>query len=1000
MNQIIEQTLLIEEKIKYYFNGQKVDFNFYKEWRNVNTLLNDKYFDIMLKYMNISKEEFAFTLQSDILKDFDIYEKWFKEFINILDNFNYEEINYNLGVYVATLPFTEFLKDTLSNKIKKLQNIKVAEKVIDSFIENHLLEMFNLTGKILALKLDDYKKTNKFNSKNSEDRFIEFLTSTFNSRDSYFKFYKEFPVLAKLIVIRTNYLLNNFIQILSRLDNDYKEVKQFFSIHNYKLSEIKLSIGDSHEQGKSVAILNFDNIKVVYKPKNLKISLAFEEFISWYTNKSNLLEIKLPKGIYKDNYTYNEFIEPKVCNNNIEIERFYIRYGYLIAISYLFSINDLHLENIIANGEYPVIIDIETSFQYINNFENSNVYSEIMRKLLIESVSNTCLLPTQLKIDNKESIELSAFNGKQVKLSKKYLSPIKINTDEFHYEKISGIYSPYGDNIPKNKNKYEVDIQSYKIKILEGFDEFINFILKNKEDLLKNINIFKGLKIRCLLKNTEKYVSMIRYSNHPNYNIEMKYRERLMMNLWAYPYLDKRPVLSEIKDLIFNDIPIFYSYTDSTSLIDSRGKVYKDYFENSGLNISKDRISNLTKEVIKEQQIILLTSLGLADNYLNENKKDKKIIYTTQHFNYIKQSKKITDELIENSILREEECSFININCDKNKHWELKPCNESLYNGLSGISILFLELYRETNQNKYLNYYYKIIQTAINQSKILPIESAFTGYLSPIYPIILEKLYFDNIKYIEYIKNIFESIQKLNIEDIRKIQGCDYISGISGIIKLLRISYNIFGEEYISKNIIDKFIFVFNERINSIEYKEFYQCGITHGISGIVLSLCGYENIEENLLKDMLHKEVELSIKQKDTKKWFSNLLSMIQVRLYLLKEYSSIIDKYQLEYLISQLENKLDTMLPNDTICYGVGSIAITLKMIFDETKDKKWIEKLNLLLTNMYLNSLYEDYSIPKIDKIKSKGLFDGISGIGWLYLYLEKSINNILLLETKNR
>lgn len=999
MSQMLENTLLIEEKLEKHFNNKKVDFNFYEEWRNVNTLLNDKYFDIMLKHMNISKEEFAFALQPNILNNYNTDEKWIIEFLKILDNFNYKKINYKLGIQVATLPFTEFLNNNLVNKIKKLQNIKVSEKVIKNFIDAHLSEMFNLTGKILALKLDDYKKTNNFNSKNSEDRFIEFLTSTFNSRDSYFKFYEEFPVLAKLIVVRTNYLLNNFIQILSRLDNDYKEVKQFFSIHNYKLSEIKLSLGDSHEQGKSVAILNFDNIKVVYKPKNLKISLAFEEFIKWYTNKSNLLDIKLPKGIYKDNYTYNEFIEQKVCNDNFEIEKFYIRYGYLIAISYLFGINDLHLENIIANGEYPVIVDIETSFQPLNSFENYSVNYKIMNKLIIESVRNTCLLPTQLKVNNnEESVELSAFNGKQVKLSKKYLMPVKINTDEFHYEKISGMYSPKGYNIPKNKYKYEVDIQSYRIKILEGFNEFINFILKNKKDLLKNINIFRGLKIRCLLKGTEKYASMIRYSNHPNYNIEMKYRERLMMNLWAYPYLDKRPILSEIKDLIFNDIPIFYSYTDSTDLIDSRGKVYQNYYKNSGFSISKNRISNLTKEVISKQQTILLISLGLVDNYLNEKKKDKNIIYSKLNFNYMKQSENICNKLIEDSILQGEECSFINIDCDMNNHWQLKPCNESLYNGLSGISILFLELYKQTNQNKYLNYYNKIIQTAINQSKLLPIDSAFTGYLSPIYPIILEKLYFNKTKYIDYIKNTFEYIKKLDIEDIRKIKRCDYLSGISGIIKLLKTSYEIFGEEYISKETIDKFVFVFNERINNTEYKEFYQYGIAHGISGIVLSLCGTENIKENLLKDMLKREVEFSIKQKDIKKWCWGLPGMIQARLYLLKKYPSIIDKHQLKYLVSKLENELNTLLSNDTLCHGVGSIIITIKMIFDETKDEKWLDKLNLLITNIYLYSLYEDYSIPKINKIKSKGLFDGISGIGWLYIYVSKSINNILLLETK--
>ena len=36
------------------------------------------------------------------------------------------------------------------------------------------------------------------------------------------------------------------------------------------------------------------------------------------------------------------------------------RYGKLIGIAFLFNVTDLHYENIIAHGEYPVIIDNET----------------------------------------------------------------------------------------------------------------------------------------------------------------------------------------------------------------------------------------------------------------------------------------------------------------------------------------------------------------------------------------------------------------------------------------------------------------------------------------------------------------------------------------------------------------------------------------------------------------------------------------------------------------
>ena len=49
------------------------------------------------------------------------------------------------------------------------------------------------------------------------------------------------------------------------------------------------------------------------------------------------------------------------------------------------------------------------------------------------------------------------------------------------------------------------------------------------------------------------------------------------------------------------------------------------------------------------------------------------------------------------------------------------------------------------------------------------------------------------------------------------------------------------------------------------------------------------------------------------------------------------------------------------------------------------------------MYMHSLYEGYKVSSVGDIESKGIFDGISGVSWMYLYAKRDINNILLLET---
>ncbi|XUD04437.1 hypothetical protein IGJ34_002410 [Enterococcus sp. AZ177] len=101
------------------------------------------------------------------------------------------------------------------------------------------------------------------------------------------------------------------------------------------------------------------------------------------------------------------------------------------------------------------------------------------------------------------------------------------------------------------------------------------------------------------------------FSSHPNYCSEMRDREKLFENIWAYPHEDQRIVKSELDDILYNDIPIFYTFVDSQNIIDSRGKIIENFFKRSGYEIVTEKIKNLNKESIEEQVDLLIVNLQL-----------------------------------------------------------------------------------------------------------------------------------------------------------------------------------------------------------------------------------------------------------------------------------------------------------------------------------------------------------------------------------------------------
>lgn len=993
----VMKTKTIDEKVSTFSAKEDIDYSYLEEWRNVRTLLSDKYLKIMLEESSLSKNQLAYALQSlEHEQNRGEQADWLKLFYEIMNEFDYKSINYELGVLVPSQPFAHFLRKKLMITFKSIKNIEVSEQVLDKFVEAHLRELFEVSGKIVALKLEEFKKSKKNPKRESDDKFHQFLCTSFHSKNSFYKFYEEFSVLARISTMRTIFLLESFTMMLENIDNDYLEIQNFLKLSTLKLTNIVLSTGDSHERGKSVSIVNFQEKKLVYKPKDLNISKAFEKFIDWYTSNSNLLDIKIPKGIYKDKYTYNEYIEPVKCKSICEIENYYERYGYLIAICYIFSLNDLHVENLIANGGYPVIIDLETMFHVSSQMENDSLYFELLRKLELESVSSSFLLPTKLQIGEDNSVDLSALSGKKVELNQKILGPVDINTDNFHYKKIPS-YFDGGNNIPKINDLESVNYEVYVLKIIEGFDKFIDFVQKNKVKFCEIIEIFSDKKTRVILKGTEKYMSMIRYSNHPSYNKEMKYRERLMMNLWAYPYKDKRVVKSEVTDLLFNDIPIFYSYSNSRDLYDSRGQVYTDYFEITGLQQSINRILSLNKKSIFNQRSILLSSLNLWDQFLNKPVRKKDLIFKSQRFDLLAKAKNICELLKEDMIFKQDQCSLVNVDCSESKHWKIVPSDESLYGGLSGIALLFLESYVVSNEKKYFDFYKILIKTAVKQSRSLSFSGAFSGWLSPIYPMILEYKYLGTIHDRKFFDYTMKKLSELTAEQIENFKDIDYISGLAGIIRLLSTTKSLITNDPFVDTALKNFSSVFIEKIESDNFS-MSKLGIAHGISGIMLGLVSLPSgiCKTNFIKKQLASEFKLFNLQENSYKWCWGLSGMIQARLAIFKIAPRSIDENELDNLIKcywEISNKL---VDEDSLCHGNGSVIITMKMIFEYTEDERWNNLAYQWLSNIAMYAELHEYKVPYIGDVSAKGLFDGISGVGWLYLYMYQPNNNILLLE----
>lgn len=127
-------------------------------------------------------------------------------------------------------------------------------------------------------------------------------------------------------------------------------------------------------------------------------------------------QLLTPKVLNKGSYGYAKFIHHHSCSNEKEIEHFYGRLGAQLAVLYCLNAVDFHHENIIAAGDQPVLIDLESLFHlYIGNSPESLSAEEKAVSILNRSVQSTGILPAPIYYrDNPRAkgMDVSGMSGR------------------------------------------------------------------------------------------------------------------------------------------------------------------------------------------------------------------------------------------------------------------------------------------------------------------------------------------------------------------------------------------------------------------------------------------------------------------------------------------------------------------------------------------------------------------------------------------------------------
>jgi type 2 lantibiotic biosynthesis protein LanM len=275
-------------------------------------------------------------------------------------------------------------------------------------------------------------------------------------------------------------------------------------------------------------------LKLVYKPKDLGIEQAYVNLLAWLNQHSAPLPFKLFQVLNRSGYGWVEFIESFLSKDKEESKRYYQRSGMLLCLVYLLDSTDLHHENIIACGEHPVLIDLETLMhpwvREVEEIEGNNTGVKFLANQQIwDSVLRTALLPHWQFIYQGQPYDASGLGG---------VSPKKQSDQQHEEGNITNNKTEHQKaSLPNNNLKYKIQsskpnlpfpdqtksaLEDYYQDIIDGFQQMYmyGFLMNHQQELLaldSPLTAFSGQPVRFVFRNTSTYLSLLQHTLNPKF---------------------------------------------------------------------------------------------------------------------------------------------------------------------------------------------------------------------------------------------------------------------------------------------------------------------------------------------------------------------------------------------------------------------------------------------------------------------------------------------------
>lgn len=417
-------------------------------------------------------------------------------------------------------------------------------------------------SRVLLLELHAARLAGALDADNETAQFEQFVENALQPAFAEHLDRRYPPLRARLETLLANQA--NAIHLLaSRFAADREELVKLLGLPAGRLISVALGQGDLHAGGQTVARLTIDGGTVMYKPRSLRVDETLDAFLRHIFGES-MERVRVPPVIDHHDYGWAAFVEHRYCESDEELRIFYRGLGHWLAVLRLLGGTDIHLENLIASGPVPVVIDVESLFSLPIPADPSGYGQayDLAAALIRGSVLRTGIVPYRTPALGFDGADVSAA-GSLPDQQPLVHTPVIVDEGKLSARvEVVSVDMVTASNHPSPRPK----VSLYWDQISEGFlDASARLHALDAEGSLASLLArFEGCRVREVLRPTQAYVELGRMLWHPaSLHDEEKAiehaRDLLVRNAAIVPIAPSTPaaIMAEIDDLRHGDVPMF-----------------------------------------------------------------------------------------------------------------------------------------------------------------------------------------------------------------------------------------------------------------------------------------------------------------------------------------------------------------------------------------------------------------------------------------------------------